>query len=84
MIQLMKMPILAILSHFWPVFGMLWHLYQCPKLSMSVSDLVLAWLSEKSEKIQNNNDLVNENANFGYFRPFLACFWPVMTPVSVS
>ena len=41
---------------------------------MSKIDLILTELSEKSEKIQNNNDLIFENADF----------WPVMTPVSVS
>ena len=81
---IMKMPILAILGHFSPVFCLLWSPYQCSKLSISKIDLVQTELSEKSEKNQNNNDLCNENANFGYFRPFLACFWPVMTPVSVS
>ena len=53
----MKIPILAILGHFWPVFGMLWPLYKRPKLSMSVSDLVLAGLSEINKKILNDNDL---------------------------
>ena len=81
---IMKMPILAMLSHFWPVFGLLWPPYQCSKLSMNKIDLILTEMSGKSEKIENNNDPVNENTDFGYFRPFLACFWPVMTPVSVS
>ena len=58
--------------------------YQCSKLSMSKIDLILTELSEESEKIQKNNDLVNENANLGYFWLFLACRWPVMTPASVS
>ena len=44
-------------GYFRPVFGILWPLYQRPKLSMSVSDLVLAWLSEINKKILNNNDL---------------------------
>ena len=40
-------------------------------------------MSESSEKILNNNDHTKENANFGHSRSFLACFWPVMTPISV-
>ena len=51
---------------------------------MSIFDLVLTGLSEISKKILNNNDLFDENANFGHLRPFLACSWPVITPVSVS
>ena len=51
---------------------------------MSIFDLVLTGVSEIREKILNNNDQIKENANFGYFRLFLACFWPVMTPVSVA
>ena len=80
----MKMSILAILGHFWPVFGLLWPRYQFPKLSMSLFDLVLTSLSEIGEKILNNNDLSNENIDFCHFRPFLACFWPLVAPVSVS
>ena len=51
---------------------------------MSIFDLVLTGLSEISKKILNKNDLFDENADFGHLRPILACFWPVMTPVSVS
>ena len=51
---------------------------------MSIFDLVLTGVSEIREKILNNNDQVKENANFGYFRLILACFWPVMTPISVA
>ena len=50
---------------------------------MSIFDLVLTGLSEISKKILNNNDLLDENAVFDHFRPFLACFWPVMAPVIV-
>ena len=49
---------------------------------MSIFDLVLTGLGEMSEKIPNNNDLSDKNANFGHFGPFLACFWPVRTSVS--
>ena len=83
---IMKMPILAMLSHFWPVFGLLWPLYQSAKLSMNKIDLILTEMSEKSEKIQNNNDPVNENADFGYFRPifglFLAGYDPCISVLS--
>ena len=51
---------------------------------MSIFVLVLTALSEIGEKIVNNNDLSDENINFGHFRPFLACLWPVMALVSVS
>ena len=51
---------------------------------MSVLDLVLTGFNEIGKKILNNNDLFDENADLGHFRPFLACFWPVMAPVSVS
>ena len=51
---------------------------------MNVFDLVLAGLSEISEKILHSNDLCDENANLGHFTPFLTCFWPGMTPASVS
>ena len=47
---------------------------------MSIFDLVLTGLGEISENIPDNNDLYVENADFGHFGPFLACFWPVITP----
>ena len=50
---------------------------------MSIFDLVLTGLSEISEKISNNNDLFDEIADFGHFRPFFAYFWPDMTPVTL-
>ena len=50
---------------------------------MSIFDLILTGVSEISEKILNNNDQIKENANFGHFGSSLACFWPVMTPVTV-
>ena len=77
----MKMQIWAILGHFGPVFGLSWPRYQCPKLSMSIFDPVLTGLSEIGKKILGNNDFLEENADFGHFWPFLACFWPVMAPV---
>ena len=50
---------------------------------MSILDLVLTGLGEINEKTLDKNDLFDENANFDHFGPFLACFWPVITPVSV-
>ena len=50
---------------------------------MSIFDPVLTGLSEIGENILNNNDLLDENANFGHFGPFLASFWPDMAPVSI-
>ena len=37
-----------------------------------------------AQKILISNDLFDENADLGHFRPFWACFWPVMVPFSVS
>ena len=68
--------ILAILAHFWPVFGLLWPGYQFPKLSRSIFNLVLTGFNEIGKKILNNNDLFDENADLGHFRPFLACYDP--------
>ena len=48
---------------------------------MSILDLVLTGLSEIGEKNWNNNDLLDENTDFGDFGPFLACFWPIRVPV---
>ena len=48
------------------------------KLSLSVNGSTVY-----SENIPDNNDLYVENADFGHFGPFLACFWPVITPVAV-
>ena len=78
------MPILVILGYFWPVFGLLWPPYQSLELSISIFDLVLARLSEISEKILYSNDLCDESADFCHFRLFLICFWPGITPASVS
>ena len=41
-------------------------------------------LSEIIEKIVIGINFLDENAYFGHFSPFLACFWPVKAPVSVS
>ena len=51
---------------------------------MSISVLVLTRLSEIYKKIPKSFDILDENVDFGHFRPFLACFWPVMAPLSVS
>ena len=51
---------------------------------MSIFFLALSGMSEIGKKLLNNNDKFEKNADFGHFRPFLACFWPVMTPVSVA
>ena len=61
-------------NHFWPVFGLLWPWYQCPKLSKSIFDPVLTGLSEIGKIILSNNDFLDKNADFGPFGPFLACF----------
>ena len=50
---------------------------------MSIIDLVLSRSSEIGGKIPNNNDLRDKNADLDHFRPFLACFWPIMALISV-
>ena len=82
-ISLEKMPILAIFGHSWPVFGLLWPRYKCLMVLMSIFFLVLSEMSEIGKKFLNNNNMLGKNADFGHFRPFLACFWPVLAPVSV-
>ena len=51
---------------------------------MSIFDLVLTGVSETSEKILNNNDQIKENANFGHFKSFLACYDPVSVPKALN
>ena len=48
-------------------------------VQMSIYFLVLSGLSEIGKKIPNNNDQFQENADFGHFRPFLACKSPGMS-----
>ena len=50
---------------------------------MSIFFLVLCRMNKTDKKILKNNDQLEENANFGHFEPFLACFWPIMAPVYV-
>ena len=50
---------------------------------MSIFLLILSRMSKTGKKIPNNNDQFEENADFGHFWLFLACFWPVMAPVKV-
>ena len=69
------MQILAILGHIEPVFGLL--LPWCSKVPLSIFFQVLSGMSDIGKKILNNNDQFAENANFGHFRLFLACFWPL-------
>ena len=51
---------------------------------MSMFFLVQCRMNKTGKKSPNNNDQSEENADFGHFRPFLACFWPLVAPVSVS
>ena len=48
---------------------------------MSISFLVQCRMIKNGKKSPNNNDQFEENADFCDFRPFLACFWPVLAPV---
>ena len=43
---------------------------------MSTFFLVLCRMSKTGKKDLNNNDQFEENADFGHFRPFLACYGP--------
>ena len=43
---------------------------------MSIFFLVLSGMNEIGEKISKNNDEFEKNADFGHFRPFLACYGP--------
>ena len=49
---------------------------------MGIFDLVLTGFNEIGKKKRNDNDRSDENADFGQFSQFLACFWPDMTLVS--
>ena len=51
---------------------------------MNTVDPIVTRLSEIIGNIVINSDFLEENADFGHFSPFLACFWPVKAPVSVS
>ena len=73
------MQLLVILAYFQPVFGLISLWCQCLKLSMGIFDLVLTGSNEIGKKNWNNNDRSEENADFGQFSSFLACFWPDMT-----
>ena len=50
-------------------------------VSFVLTYMVLRGVSEIGNKISNNMDKFEKNADFGHFRPFLACFWPVMALV---
>ena len=43
---------------------------------MSIFLLILSRKSKTGKKNPNNNDQFEENADFGHFWPFLACFGP--------
>ena len=49
---------------------------------MCIFEPVLTGLSEISKKIQSNDSFLDENADFGHFGQFLACFWPVVALIS--
>ena len=80
----MKIWILPILVHYWPFFGQFWPWYQCQRLKISIFVFVQSGLNEIGKQILNNYVLKEENAYFGLISPLLACFWPVLAPVSVS
>ena len=74
MIYLMKMQIVAILANFLPVFGLLRHRYECPKLSTSTVDLFLTRLSAIVKKILSNNNFLDDYAEIAQMSPI----WPVL------
>ena len=80
----MKLQILAVSAQLWPVFGLQWPRYQYLKLSMNTVDPIVTRLSEVIGKIVIDSNFFDENANYGHLSLFLACFWPVKAPVSVS
>ena len=69
---------------FSPTLPCFWPRFQCLKLLKNTVDPIVARLSEMVGKIVIDSDFLDENADFGHFSPFLACFWPVKAPVSVS
>ena len=50
---------------------------------MSTFFLVQCRMNKTGKKSPNIKYQIEENADFGHFRPFLACFWPVMAHVSI-
>ena len=51
---------------------------------MNTVDPIVTKLSEIIGKIAIDSYLLNENADFDHFSPFLAFFWPAKASVSVS
>ena len=51
---------------------------------MNTVDPIVTRLSEFTRKIGSDSNFLDENADFGHFSLFSACFWPVKAPVSVS
>ena len=47
---------------------------------MNTVDPIVTRLSEVIGKIVIDSDVLDENADFGHFSLFLACFWPVKCP----
>ena len=43
---------------------------------MNTVDPIVTRLREIIGKIVINSNVLDENADFGHFSPFLACFWP--------
>ena len=75
----MKMPILAILAHFWPAFGLLRPLYQYSNLSVSIFVLVLTRLSEIYKKIWTIvifEMKISIQAILAQFWPIFGLLWP--------
>ena len=68
------------LAGFWPVMALV-------SVSKALNENISPhydWIEFEQQKKLNNNDFLDEVADFGPFSPTLACFWPVMAPVSMS
>ena len=67
------------LAGFWPVMALV-------SVSKALNENISPhydWIEFEQQKKLNNNDFLDEVADFGPFSPTLACFWPVMAPVSM-
>ena len=70
----------SFLAGFWPVMA----LVSVSKALKGTISPHYDWIEFEQQKKLNNNGFLDEVADFGHFSPTLACFWPVMGPVSMS
>ena len=60
---------------YWPIMAPVW-VFDGPNEYIFPSS---EWFEWDWQKIPNNNDQFEENADFGHFRLFLACYGPGMS-----